>query len=227
MKRKRSKKPLVFKVKPLTKAQKLKLFNERKALTRRMRATDPFYIHADDVPSGKSYQWFALSHFGVPNDDAIDRAKDDGWKSVPFARHNFGRKFRAKSGIVVNDMLLMENSSIVTKANRKKEEDDARQMLADSPCSTINQGGRFPIVSSSFVVSSDYKRILRDSPPVIVPVTISFSMDAGWQDTASSLGLTNEEYARRRILMTMPILAGEPTGGDDALYAAVTLRIEK
>ena len=31
-------------------------------------------------------------------------------------------------------------------------------------------------------------------------------MDRAWQEAASFLGLSNEEYARRRVLMTNPVL---------------------
>lgn len=216
-----------LKSKPLTKAQKAKLTRERNELTKSMRAIDPFYIHPRDVPAGRAYQWVAMEVMGLSNEDAVDRAKEDGWKPVPFARHDFGRKHNSKGRIVIGGMLLMENASSVPTEARKREQDDARNMLAETPIgATKTEGRSFPIVSDSFVVSSAYERVPSDAPAVTVPVTIQFSMNARWQDAAAGLGLSNEEYARRRLLMTMPILAGEPGGWiGGGIYEAVTLRI--
>jgi hypothetical protein len=227
MKRTKKAKPFVFKAKPLTRAQKAKRTRDRNELTKRMRAMDPFYVHPDTVPAGKAYQWFSLEILGASNEDAIDRAKDDGWKDVPFSRHDFGRRCNAKGRIVVDNSVLMENSAEIVAGALKKDQAAARQMIADNPIGASKQEGHpFPIVSESFVISSFYETVPRDAAPVVVPVTISVRMDAGWQDAAVGLGLSNEEYARRRLLMTMPILAGEPAGDNDAVYEPVTLRVE-
>lgn len=227
MKRSRVKKAKPFPLKPrrLTKAEKAKLTRERNVTTRAMRLVDPYYIHPRDVPVGKAYQWIALSILGNSNEDAVDRAKEDGWKPVPFVRHDFANKYRSKGQIIVNDMLLMENAASVRDEARKKEQEEARKMAAESPCSPLKrEGGRFPLVSDGFIVSEPYAAVPSGSDPVVVPVTIQFSMDARWQDAAAGLGLTNEEYARRRLLMAKPILAVDNLD-DEPIWAAVTLQI--
>lgn len=210
------------------KRKKAKAFPLRpRPLTKERRVTDPFFIHPGDVPAGKAYQWFAQDVPGLSSDDhdTIDRAKANGWKAVPFVRHDFSRRYRAKGSIVVRGMMLMENSAEYVTAGRLKDFDAAQTMFRESPCyPTKLQGAHFRIASDGFIVSSDYARVPPDAPSVPVPVTIQFLVNARWQDAASSLGLTNEEYVRRRLLMTSPVLATE---GDGKPYEAVTLQIRK
>lgn len=229
--KRRHKAKVLFKAKPLTRAQKLKPLKVRQALTKQMRQSDPFYIHPDDVPAGKAYQWFSMTILGTLAEIGDEFALENGWKYVPYSRHDFPRKNRAQGRIIVNNCVLMECQSKRVTDLRHQEYRKAREQMAEVEAIFKKEGRSFPIVSDSFVVSSKYDYVQLDAPSVIVPITLSFSMDARWQDAASGLGLTNDEYARRRIVMTTPILAAEYSAddvkSDRVVYHAVTLKVEK
>jgi hypothetical protein len=93
----------------------------------------------------------------------------------------------------------------------------------------INAGGfdrksrPFPLVSPSFMVSSDYPKLPAEAAPIEVNVTIKVRASVGWQDAAACLGLSVEEYARRRLLMEPPVLGPSPRFYDDKTYEPVEL----
>lgn len=197
---------------------------EVKAITRKKRETDKYYIHPESIPSGKSYQWFAHSILGEEN-EGLDYAKAKGWRSVPFARHDFNRRYNINGEIIVDFSILMENDESVVKDSLEEVRKNAQVMLDESPVKSSSSYMRgVPIADSSFIVSSHYDRVASDSPPVQVNMTISFRVEAAWQDAASALGLTNEEYARRRVLMQMPLLAATNVGGE-VVYEEVKLEV--
>jgi hypothetical protein len=115
--------------------------------------------------------------------------------------------------------------------NLKKHVNDARSKEVAEAISifgemrkTFNKGGTFPLVDSSFIVAEDYKWVSHDAKPVVVQVAISLRVSRDWQDAAAALGLTTEEYARRRLLMEPPILA---TFDAEKVYQPVELQVKR
>lgn len=222
VKSRKVKKATSFPLKPrrLTKAEKAKRTIERNRVTRaKRRGGDPFYIHPYDVPVGRAYQWFSVDQAAT-----LEMAKEDGWKDVPFSRHDFARKCRLRGGITVRGLRLMEHSESHVKERRDEEQAAARQMYRDSPVGAAMNlpfGDKFKFFSEH-IVSQDYQAVPHDAPPIEVDVTLKFRMHRNWQDAAAYLHLTNEEYVRRRLLMTSPLMH---RADGDACYEAVYIKL--
>ena len=209
-------KTLIFRSKPLTRAQKLKLLKDRQKETREKRKVDPFYIHPSDIPDGRSYQWFSLTE-----KRAIEDAQECKWKAVPFSRHNFSRTYNSKGKIVCQNSLLMENSKAYVDSKDAENRNLVNEMLAAQQIAP----GKLKFVSPSFMVSWDYKKLPADAKPVVVPVTIDFRVSVKWRDAAAALGLSDQEYARRRLLMEPHLLASYETDGK--IYETVEIQIKR
>ena len=157
-------------------------------------AKDPFYIDPKKIPAGKAYQWVSLEQ---ASSRMLAQAKDDGWKPVKWRKGLVPTSYRIKGQVVYRDTLLMEHTANHVAVQRAKEINDALRMDKES-----DPRGH----ASAQIIFKEYTQVPHNAPPITVEIAISFSMDRAWQEAASFLGLSNEEYARRRVLMTNPVL---------------------
>ncbi len=213
------------KAKPLSRAQKLKLLKQQQKTDKQKRRLDPFYINSDHIPKGRVYQWFSLL-----DEKTTEEAQEDGWKHVPFSRHNFNRRYNAKGKIVIGCTLLMENTAQHLSEYKEQEREKIQKQNDELVVGPMRRGEPFRLVSSGFVVSSAYERVPADAPPVIVSVAIRLRMSSGWQDAAAALGLTYQEYTRRRLIMQPILLSSDLVHENEkteGVFEPVTLEIKK
>ena len=109
----------------------------------------------------------------------------------------FHPPIESRADVVYRDTMLMEHTAKHVAVQRTKEINDALRMEKESDL----RGS-----ASAQIISKEYTPVPHNAPPITVKIAISFSMDRAWQEAASFLGLSNEEYARRRVLMTNPVL---------------------
>ena len=167
---------------------------------------DPFEIPANVIPKGKEYQWVPTYRSpGEEGHEIIDK-QAEGWTVVPLSRHKkLFPKCKGKH-IVVDDLKLFERKkhSGFTSANleaiRMRDEHPAWQMELSKRTGKI-EGSRFPIMPESWNESASYEHIPSDATSVQISVQIPFWLSGRYQDAASALGLTNEVYAQRQILL--------------------------
>lgn len=80
---------------------------------------DPFEISG--IPTGKEYQWIAISVLGEPVDDGwLANFHRTGWKTVPPKRHpNFKSddKFLTRYGLRLYERKIPKNRPALTDAN--------------------------------------------------------------------------------------------------------------
>jgi hypothetical protein len=160
---------------------------------------DPFFIHPDDVPKGKAYQWVATHVLGEPMPRFEEQAKASGWKRVAGYRARAGRE----------GQVLMWAPRKIADAQKQSRIDAAKKQLGEikelfgilDDQLPYGEGARFRLASDDFMVSSDYPRTPKDAPSVDVDVNVKFRLSRHLQDAASALNLTAEEYAQRRMTL--------------------------
>jgi len=158
---------------------------------------DPFHIHQETVPKGVSLQWITLSA-----DDLI-RVQASGWQAV-------------KGQDAIKGNLLVWAPNALADAQRDANIQRAKdQMQEVRDLFQIKEDGRraydrsFPLVSQSFMVSSDYGQTPADAKPLDVEIKVNFRLSWRFQDAAASLGLSPKEYAQRRMsLYVSGVLGG-------------------
>ena len=212
--------------KPLSRSQKLKLLKRQQKIDREKRRLDPFYINPDHIPKGKAYQWFSLKTPACSNAETIfDDAEENGWRAVPFSRHNFNRKRNAKGKIVIDGTILMENTARYVDECKAEDRAKISRMNDDAEIKPHRQGEPFRVLSPGFVVSSKYDNVPAGAKAIVAKIAINFRISRDWQDAAAALSLSPEEYARRRLLMEPPLLASYEAG--DSIFEPVELQMKK
>lgn len=93
-------------------------------------APDEFFIPAEDIPDGWTYEWKRRTVFGKAdpgNDIALAR---HGWENVPAARHpTFMPRGYTGADIERNGMVLMERPETVTEKSRGADHRRARALM--------------------------------------------------------------------------------------------------
>ncbi len=170
---------------------------------------DPFFVHPETIPDGVALQW-VMTHCtegtgsSFPHEDfsflIYEKALDSGWKPVD------GQK-------PIGSQILVWAPKEVAEAQREADFDRAKEQIREAGALFgLDEYGHklgrqgFPLVSPSFIVSSDYVSVPDDSSPIEVDVTIKVRMSVRWQNAAACLGLDPQEYARRRLIMEPTIL---------------------
>lgn len=168
---------------------------------------DPFYVNPATIPSGVALQWATASVMNEPADNFphslhLKRAIEGGWKPV--------------KGVTVKGLALVWAPIEVAEAQRNKNVFKAREQMREAAeLFGLDEWGHrtssshLPLVTSSFMVSSNYDSVPPDTEPLDVAVTVSLRLSRRFQDAAAALKLTPEVYAQRRMdLYVRGVLAG-------------------
>lgn len=171
----------------MKKPQKRTTKKARDKITASRRRDDPFFVHPDDVPEGKVWQWFSLKIKGIPVDPAtLESAASEGWRPVR----------RGRKKVVVKDNLLMQNTKAFVDAQLDLVRNNGQVLDATTSVRMANDH----MVSTDFLVSGNYQQVPADAPDIVVNVTIRVKIKPSWQNAAAMLGLTPTEYTRRRLI---------------------------
>jgi hypothetical protein len=170
---------------------------------------DPLYIDPKSIPHGIALQW-----------TSADSDIPLGWEPVP------------NVGVIQLNRLIWATIE-VAEEERAANIGRARKQMADAAALFgLDEYGRklshqygFPFVSPSFMVSTQYATVPADSLPIDVDIAIKVRASVRWQDAAACLGLTVQEYVRRRLLMEPSVLG--PIDFNENAYEPVTLSITR
>lgn len=177
----------------------------------------------DAVPTDKiAYQWAALPTTKEDR-EAMQAYVAAGWS--PVRKHP---KFPTTRGkVIFQGMLLMQidakkHRALVDTdvARARKQIDDVNKLFQIEGKRGRGENRSFPIVSSDFVVSSDYGVVPPDVDPVDVTVVVKLRLSRRFQDAAAALKLSVGEYAQRRMTMYVRgelgglLLPVDPSGAD-------------
>lgn len=173
---------------------------------------DVFALYASQPKKGMAYQWLAIpaADQPLPMDRVVLSA---GWRHVPFRRHNklIPKRHRVMGAIVVDGLLLVERTEELHQDARRAGHRAAQNMIRQFyealgiPEPADRRGwsgeGNATILSSAIITSSAYQRVPADAPDAYATVPIVIRVPASWQDAASALGISEAEYARRKVIL--------------------------
>lgn len=88
-----------------------------KRLQRSRDSGDKFYVGADTIPMGMSYNWKAITIVGKDNKEHMIRMRRDHWTPVPAGRHPeiSGASPEDTGQIVIDGLILMERPDYLTE----------------------------------------------------------------------------------------------------------------
>lgn len=187
-------------------------------------AEDAAVFDIPKPPDGFAYQWSPVSNiFGM---------QLKGWVQVPYSRHSrdLAPSCNFDGYIVYRDTALFQISADLVADERAALIQKIKDSIGGDEAFKEMQGGRtagrFYIMPSSFVVSSDYERVASDAPPAPVGMAVTFMAPARWRDAASGLGLPIAEYARRRFAMDPALLLVANGDGTFSPYELTTRKVD-
>lgn len=159
-------------------------------------ASDPYEIHA---PAGKEYQWIAIAVLGEPVDDGwLENFRRKGWKRVLAKRHpqfTSPDKYITRDGLRLYERKIPKDRPALTEANLA-----AIKQFNDHAAAAVKSESGY-VMPVSWNVSVPYEHVPSDTPALQIEVLIPVWLSGRYQDAARALGLTNEVYAQRRILL--------------------------
>jgi hypothetical protein len=178
-------------------------------------------------PPGFAYQWAPFSR--------IEYMRRKGWVQVPYSRHPEMPLSTSFDGyILYRDTTLFQISEELVrgeldraKLNAKDLEKDFYEVLGIEGAGYKRDGFRtiFHILSPHFMVSSNYEGP-PDTGPVVVDLTIKFTMPWRWRDAAAALQISESEYVRRRLIMSSHLLHPDDDGTYSVVEEVTTKKVE-
>lgn len=104
--------------------------------TRRRKATvneDPFYIPAEEIPQGLSYEWKRWSNVGEHDPFYIAQMREQGWEPVPPKRHpNWVPPGYNEPHIIKNGMILMDRPEELTEEARREQRQLSKRQIREA-----------------------------------------------------------------------------------------------